>query len=470
MLETVKEFGLEVLAASGEEAAIRDRHLAWFAGRVGSPTLDRWFDPRWAASIVLPGEQDNLRSALNWALERGKTEQAGQMALGLLPYLRRNGLFAEIAMTLERVANQCKATDPMLFAGVTNASAQFLWQLGDIPKSREHAIASLEVCRDIGDPVCIRGGLVMLGTLMADSDGDSAIELLTEAIEISSRLNDTWHYALDLRFRARIYIMRGDTQRAKRDIAEALPLLRETPDSQPQLTFAILLQAWIATLEEELDLAERLGQEALALANEFDLVECQSLSHQILGGVALTRNAHQAALDHFQEAFRLAYRSGLQLHEGYCYIGLAVVAQAQQDIDRSARLFGAADANWTRVGVSDADKAKAMCEFQVHPSQENERFASEFLAGQKLSRRKAYELAMSIRVTPSAGRSSLLSPRALQVLALVADGLTNREIAEALFVSKRTVDSHVLSILSRLGVDSRRAAVAKARELGLLDS
>jgi predicted ATPase/DNA-binding CsgD family transcriptional regulator len=474
MLETVKEFGLEVLAASGEETAIRDRHLAWFAASVGAPQLDRWFDPRWATSLVLPGEQDNLRSALNWALERGKTEQAGQVALALLPYLRRNGLFAEIATNLDRVANQCKSTDPMLFAGVTNASAQFLWQLGDIPKSRDHAIASLEVCRDIGDPVCVRAGLVMLGTLTVHSDGESAVELLTEAIEISRRLKDTWHLALDLRFRARIYFVLGDMQRAKQDVAEALPLLRETPDSQPQLVFAMLIQAWIAAQEQDFERAEQLGQETLALASEFDLVECQSLGHQSLGDVALARNAHQAALTHFQEALRLAYRSGLELQEGFCYHGIAVVAQAQRDFDRSFRLFGAADANWARFGFSNEYKAKAICAVQFLPSQENpesERFASEFLAGQALSRQEAYTLAMTMIIPATAPQiqSPLLSQRQREVLQLVASGYSNREIAEILFVSKRTIDSHVLSILSKLGVDSRRDAVTRARELGLLD-
>jgi DNA-binding CsgD family transcriptional regulator len=51
---------------------------------------------------------------------------------------------------------------------------------------------------------------------------------------------------------------------------------------------------------------------------------------------------------------------------------------------------------------------------------------------------------------------------------LIADGHTNREIADLLFISTRTVDSHVLSILAKLGVDSRRDAIKSARKRGLL--
>ena len=61
-----------------------------------------------------------------------------------------------------------------------------------------------------------------------------------------------------------------------------------------------------------------------------------------------------------------------------------------------------------------------------------------------------------------------LTPRERDVLLLLAERKTDREIAEALFVSRRTVNSHVASILSRLGVHTRRDAVARARELGVL--
>jgi ATP/maltotriose-dependent transcriptional regulator MalT len=54
------------------------------------------------------------------------------------------------------------------------------------------------------------------------------------------------------------------------------------------------------------------------------------------------------------------------------------------------------------------------------------------------------------------------------VLALVAAGSTNREIGQALFLSEATVKSHLVHIFTKLGVGSRTAAVAKARELGAI--
>ncbi len=66
-------------------------------------------------------------------------------------------------------------------------------------------------------------------------------------------------------------------------------------------------------------------------------------------------------------------------------------------------------------------------------------------------------------------RSAGLSPRELDVLRLVAQGLSNRETAAQLFVSEATVKSHLIHAFGKLGVDSRTAAVAAARSAGLID-
>jgi two-component system, NarL family, nitrate/nitrite response regulator NarL len=61
-----------------------------------------------------------------------------------------------------------------------------------------------------------------------------------------------------------------------------------------------------------------------------------------------------------------------------------------------------------------------------------------------------------------------LSPREREVLQLIAQGRTNREIAEALFVTEHTVKYHVTSLFTRLNVTNRAEAVARASALGLL--
>jgi DNA-binding CsgD family transcriptional regulator len=67
-------------------------------------------------------------------------------------------------------------------------------------------------------------------------------------------------------------------------------------------------------------------------------------------------------------------------------------------------------------------------------------------------------------------RAGALTARERDVLRLVAAGRTDREIAEALFLSRRTVNAHVAHLLAKLDAASRRDAVARARERGLLPS
>ena len=71
------------------------------------------------------------------------------------------------------------------------------------------------------------------------------------------------------------------------------------------------------------------------------------------------------------------------------------------------------------------------------------------------------------RRSPPPGQR-ILTPREMEVLRLVATGETDRGIADVLYVSRRTVSSHVSNILAKLDVPSRRAAVVTAARIGLL--
>lgn len=69
----------------------------------------------------------------------------------------------------------------------------------------------------------------------------------------------------------------------------------------------------------------------------------------------------------------------------------------------------------------------------------------------------------------AAAQETVLSEREAQILRLVADGLTNREIAGQLFLSHHTVESHIKRIYRKLAVSSRTMAVREARARGVLD-
>jgi DNA-binding NarL/FixJ family response regulator len=69
---------------------------------------------------------------------------------------------------------------------------------------------------------------------------------------------------------------------------------------------------------------------------------------------------------------------------------------------------------------------------------------------------------------PNAGLAEPLSPRELEILALLAHGLSNREIAQRLFLAEGTVKNYVTTIFQKIGVRDRTQAALRGRELGLL--
>jgi non-specific serine/threonine protein kinase len=474
MLETIREFGLEELRACGEEDTIRERHLSWFIEQLGSPTPEQWLLLPASRAFRLPGEQDNLRSALQWALDRNDIASAAKIAHGLLGFWRSNGFFQEAVSSLDCLLSDSEPLDPLLEAGVLWRMIGFMYQLGDFPRTRDLAARGLEICREAGHLPGIVNHLHGLGIVAVWIDGSEAIRLFDEAIDISRVLGDGSFLATQLFHRAHSYTVHADLDRASVDLASMFSVLAKSPEAHTMRVYALGLSGWIAGLRHDLDQADRLAREMLALADEEGVRELQQWGRRILGEVAFAKKEYESAAGWFQQALHLVYQSAMPLWEGFCLAELAMVARSQGKSQQAAHLFGAAEAIWIHLGIPPlARTTMAGWSHDGSPAASDladEQFAAAFADGQRLTRAEAYAEAMAVTMAPRSTSfgGSILSPRELEVLVLIADGHTNREIADLLFISTRTVDSHVLSILSKLGVDSRRDAARSARKRGLL--
>src|SRR5262249_11333400 len=88
----------------------------------------------------------------------------------------------------------------------------------------------------------------------------------------------------------------------------------------------------------------------------------------------------------------------------------------------------------------------------------------------ELADRARIELGDGARASSGGHAASALTPRELEVLALLAEGRSNRQIAETLFISESTAGVHVSNILGKLGVTGRTEAVAMAFRSGLVSA
>jgi DNA-binding CsgD family transcriptional regulator len=187
-----------------------------------------------------------------------------------------------------------------------------------------------------------------------------------------------------------------------------------------------------------------------------------------LGTVALIAGQLGASKPLFTEALRIAQQVDDRVQQGYLLDALGCVAAGSGQARLAAPLLGAADSVRTGAGASIMPflaPLVAQAEASAIAALGASRFEAEFNAGSRLSRDAAVRLALgesdhvalAASDRPGAG---LLAKREAEVARLIADGLSNKEIGARLFISEHTVDSHVRSILNKLGVNSRAQIAA----------
>jgi predicted ATPase/transcriptional regulator with XRE-family HTH domain len=268
MLETVREFGLEQLAASSEEAAIRDAHAGYFLARVADARVSFEGPGRSAARDRVDREHDNLRAALAWALASGDAETAQRLgaemarfwvALGYIPEGRD---WLEQAVALDAPSSPATRVDALLWAanfaasqdslaradvlaedalalarasGYRRGIAMALYQRAQTAERRddhERATAlyeaALAMFRELAEPIWEGVTLRELGlTARARGDQDKAIARHEEALAIWRRLDHPWGVPAALRELAQEALQRGDLAGAAAQYGESLGRWRQ---------------------------------------------------------------------------------------------------------------------------------------------------------------------------------------------------------------------------------------------------
>jgi DNA-binding CsgD family transcriptional regulator len=203
-----------------------------------------------------------------------------------------------------------------------------------------------------------------------------------------------------------------------------------------------------------------------------------------LGWAALLSGSMERARASFAESLALSRRVGDRECISTCLEGLAYIAGAEGAPEKAGRLFGAGRALLEAIDFTLTPRERAMREpYQASVrSRLGDAAWEEALAmGRAMGVEEAMAYALSEEKSSAAPTApeqastppSLppypagLTPREVEVLGLVAQGLTNAQVAEALFLSPRTVHRHLNSIYHKLGVSSRTAAARFAIEHGL---
>ena len=439
MLETIREFGLERLAASGEERATRSAHAAHYLALAeqAEPHLIVSGSATWVERLGI--ERDNLHTAVTWALRTGDAAAVLRLAGTILSFAYARGEPREGQQWLEAALSAGSAVSVETRVDALFTASALAQVRGDFSRSTALSEEGLTLARAHGYVFGQARALLALGiTAEWQGDLDLAAARYDESRGLMESLDDSVrlpHWTLlPVANLADVALLRGDPVSAATLAEHAVAGWREAG------------YQW--------GIAQALGTAAAAASERGDQVRAARL---------------------YDETLTLWLESDDGRGIAGTLAGIAGVANRRGQSERAARLLGAAWGVAESLGVRylahhvHAERVLAATRSQL----DDQTFDTAWIEGQALSIEQTVAEARRLLAAPTSlsvpdRASPRLSPRELDVLRLLVAGHHDREIAAALRVSPRTVQTHVASLFAKFGVNSRVEVTAIAVRRGLV--
>lgn len=440
MLETIREFGLEQLAAAGEEDDARARHAQYFLAMVRAVRPLASVHASKAPLDRLLAERANLQQALRWFETHGPASDFVELVAALVLSWYSYGAFREGQHWLERAMVRLDEAAAPDQARLLIGYAGVCFAQGDFERTRVFLAQSLVILGAHGDPLDTALALMLRGAVLS-SEGlyEEAESPLGTALSLADQLHDD-------------VLRAGVAGRALANLAG------------------------VALGRHDLVSAMARGEEALSIYHNQHLDLAESLLLMDLGSIAHAAGDVDLAAERWSAGIALMGDWGEMGITSDLLAGIACVAAARGAQHDALLLFGAADAERERMGarppwppvMTAIDRSMATLRNELGDAALEGMLAQ----GRAFSPASALEVAIGVvrpaSAMPEAQDSDVLTRREMDVLILLAEQCTDQEIADRLFLSRRTVSWHVRSILSKLGATTRSEVIARAEEHGLL--
>lgn len=523
--ELLRQFAEERLEAMPEElATVKAAHCEHYmrvfaeAGKLGQS------GDQLKMAAILNREIDNLRAAWQFAVESGDAEKIHAATQPFALYYQIVGRYHEVTAMLEHAARVLR--DQAVSEQVAVALSLVLVHLGwfDMRLGRlDQSQSSFEIARDVlgqaglppdhsfaSDP---NVGLGLMATIRGAYP--EAADYGRKALDTANLNNNPHNREIALYVLARAAILEGRYEDARGFAERAYDTAQQLNDRWFMAYCALELGNVAAALGDN-DAARRFYRETYDLRDEFDDQEGKAIALVKLGEVAIAELAFETAREHFRESIgvyeEIHDKGGLA---GACR-GMARASLAVGEIDDArAQLARAISlcaeirhlslllASITVFGEyllkkGERDEGVELLTFaRTHPASDYEtrdlatgliRQAgldpgtlgtmpdADHLVG-LLRERLALPSGIGLRdlleprtagAAPSSVLPDGLTEREVEVLRLVAQGRSNRDISEALFITPNTVANHMKNILSKTQTSNRTEAAAYAKDRGLL--
>jgi predicted ATPase/DNA-binding CsgD family transcriptional regulator len=481
LLETVRQYAAERLDAQGLQTAQaarlahRDYYLA--LAEVAAPQLKAPDQAAWLDR--LDAEAGNLRAAIAFSLTQADPGPGLRLAASLRVYWRVRGHAAEGADTLRALLDAPAAQEATLpRARALAAAARLLERTDSYAIAQDYCQEALAIARAADDESLVAElHCEQAWVLVRQGQSGAALPLIESGLDAARRLGEPHLTGRLLSVRSHARFVEGDNAGAALDAAEGLRFSRPTGD---RLQAGALLGnlGYYELSTGDLDAARRHLAESLDI---FRVLKARSdIAYETfnLGLAECLGGSLGAAEALFAESLDLARRMGMRAATAYALIGLAVADRGRADPGWSARLHGVADQALADLGhaLQPVESRLAGLDRQrLRAAMGAEAFDAEYAAGRRLDLAQVVaalgrqDAADGQAGAPAPGEAAaVLTSRELDVLKLVAQGLSNSDIARRLVLSEHTVHRHLANILHKLNLSSRAAAAAWGVRTGLV--
>jgi DNA-binding CsgD family transcriptional regulator/tetratricopeptide (TPR) repeat protein len=531
MLETIREYGLAELAAADEEDETRTRHAVWCRDMVEALDLHYTMQSDVARTSRLIPEQDNVRQALAWFATRDDSRSLNIMSAAMSVFWPSLGHFAEARAWLHEAMAHDADVPVLTRARLWNEAGWLAMCQGELDVAMPLREQGLAFARVAGDPFLLAEAIVGAGTLAFwQGDVERAAALMEEGRLAFQAISVEYPAAAvkagaAVNFLGNIALVGGDLPAAIERGEEAVEIARSV-HATADLGYALGALGYSRLLDDGVEAAAACFLEAAAVA--WTIREDAFLARLFwaMAAVAAARNQFEMAARLIGAADALDARTGSAMWPAdrvvatWCLTRLEVSLDPESFIAlrRAGIALGAdqavavvrlladmvlgeyrAAAIWQATGAPAPDPGDETLLTLQNDSAETapvstrddltprEREVLDLMSLRLTDAEIAARLFISPRTVEIhvanvlaklgaanrrdaaavAARLAGLTRREVDVLHHLFEGHSDREIADALFITRRTASKHVESILTKLGVHSRGAAVAEARRLGL---
>lgn len=510
LLETIREFALEMLHASGSMTEVQAAHAAYYTALAEKAEPELYHSQQCQWLERLEQELDNLRAALTFLYARQERQKLallvgtlawfwymhgllneGQqwaertIAAGItdLPDATRGkviaaaGMFAGFLGQNEHSFARCQESLPLCktageirsVSASTYLLVHSLLALGQISMARAMAEEMLAFAQSAGDNWVVGAVHCMLGSVaLYEEDYEQSRQIHEKGIAIFEKEGDMCMRGVTGMKLANIYVAQDDNTSARKLIQQGTALLR-----QVGATWALgcYFTFWgqIALTGGQGPRAHFLLQEALSYQQQMGDQQGMVTTYALLAQAAVRKKSYHAARTLAEQSLRLA--QPLQNTEApiACLEGLAAASAEQGNALWAAQLWGTIEQLYRLAELQPSPFVLANRKPLVDKVREHlgePMFHAAWTEGQKMTPAQVLavhgqqETAQSPRLL--AQKHSRLSKREQETLWHLAQGLTNAQIAEQLTLAPNTVNSYLRSIYNKLGVTSRSGAIRYA--------